>query len=169
MTPANVTGFDMIGRDGENNINFSKKILFSGKFGLAASSGYNGDANNYWLCTLGKTSAYLGNLTGRGIGIRKFGATANFFLVVHNGTTLTAVDSGVNNNSYSANTDFLIYSDGAGNVTMWLNDVQVATTAAGPTGTATNGARIYSEVNQSGTFGARLGTHTTSFGLFISP
>lgn len=169
MTPANVTGFDMIGRDGEANINFSKRVFFSGKFGLAAASGFNGDASNYWLCTLGKSTVYAGDLTGRGIGIRKYGATANFFLVVHNGTTLTAIDTGVSNNNYSTNTDFLIYSDGAGNVTLWLNDVQVATTALGPTGTATNGARIYAEVNQVGTVVARLAAHTSNLALFISP
>jgi hypothetical protein len=168
-TPSNVSGFDAIGRDGEPNVNFSKKVLFSGKFSQAAASGYLGDANNYWLCTLGKSSAYAGNLTGRGIGIRKFGSTANFFLVVHDGTTLTAVDSGVNNNSYSATTDFLIYSDGSGNVTLWINDTQVATTSAGPTGTATNGARIYCEVNQAGTFGARIAGHTSNLSVFISP
>jgi len=35
--------------------------------------------------------------------------------------------------------DWEIYSDGAGNVTLFVNDSQVATTTAGPTGTQTSG------------------------------
>jgi hypothetical protein len=169
VTPANVSGFDAIGRLSENNIDFSKRIILCGKFSQAASSGFLGDANNYWMFSLGKASAYSGDFTGRAIGIRKFGSTANFFLVVHNGTTLTAVDSGVGNNSYSATTDFTIVSDGAGNVTLFIDDNQVATTSAGPTGTATSGSRIYAEVNQVGTFGARIGAHTGNIGTYIAP
>jgi hypothetical protein len=169
VTPANVAGFDFIGRLSEANIDFSKRIILCGKFGQAAASGYLGDANNYWMFSLGKASAYSGDFTGRAIGIRKFGSTANFFLVVHDGTTLTAVDSGVGNNSYSATTDFTIVSDGAGNVTLFIDDNQVATTSAGPTGTATNGSRIYAEVNQVGTFGARIAAHTGNIGIYIAP
>jgi hypothetical protein len=169
VTPANVAGFDAIGRLSEANIDFSKRIILCGKFSQAAASGYLGDANNYWMFSLGKASAYSGDFTGRAIGIRKFGSTANFFLVVHDGTTLTAVDSGVGNNSYSATTDFTIVSDGAGNVTLFIDDNQVATTSAGPTGTATNGSRIYAEVNQVGTFGARIAAHTGNIGIYIAP
>jgi hypothetical protein len=169
VTPANVAGFDQIGRLSETNIDFSKRIILCGKFSQAAASGFLGDANNYWMFSLGKASAYAGDFTGRAIGIRKFGSTANFFLVVHNGTTLTAVDSGVGNNSNSVTTDFTIVSDGAGNVTLFIDDNQVATTTAGPTGTATNGSRIYTEVNQVGTFGARIGAHTGNIGIYIAP
>jgi hypothetical protein len=169
VTPANVAGFDFIGRLSEANIDFSKRIILCGKFGQAAASGYLGDANNYWMFSLGKASAYSGDFTGKAIGIRKFGSTANFFLVVHDGTTLTAVDSGVGNNSYSATTDFTIVSDGAGNVTLFIDDNQVATTSAGPTGTATSGSRIYVEVNQVGTFGARIAAHTGNIGIYIAP
>jgi len=169
VTPANVAGFDMIGRLSEANIDFSKRIILCGKFGQAAASGYLGDANNFWMFSLGKASAYAGNFTGKAIGIRKFGSTANFFLVVHNGTTLTAVDSGVSNNSFSATTDFTIISDGSGNVTLFINDSQVATTSAGPTGSVTNGSRIYVEVNQVGTFGARIAAHTGNIGIYVAP
>jgi hypothetical protein len=169
VTPANVAGLDAIGRLSEANIDFSKRIILCGKFSQAAASGFLGDANNYWMFSLGKASNYHGNFTGRAIGIRKFGSTANFFLVVHDGTTLTAVDSGVGNNSNSATTDFTIVSDGAGNVTLFIDDNQVATTSAGPTGTATSGSRIYAEVNQVGTFGARIGAHTGNIGIYIAP
>jgi hypothetical protein len=169
VTPANVAGFDFIGRLSEQNIDFSKRIILSGKFGHVLASGFFGDANNYWMFSLGKASAYSGDFTGKAIGIRKFGSTANFFLVVHDGTTLTAVDSGVANNSYSATSDFTIVSDGAGNVTLFIDDNQVATTTAGPTGTVTNGSRIYAEVNQVGTFGARIGAHTGNIGIYIAP
>jgi len=169
VTPSNVAGYDMIGRLSEANIDFSKRIILCGKFGQAAASGYLGDANNFWMFSLGKASAYAGNFTGKAIGIRKFGSTANFFLVVHNGTTLTAVDSGVSNNSFSATTDFTIISDGSGNVTLFINDSQVATTSAGPTGSVTNGNRVYAEVNQVGTFGARIAAHTSNIGIYVAP
>ncbi len=53
-------------------------------------------------------------------------------MVVHNGTTLTKVNS-----SYvvtSSVFDWDIISDGAGNVTLFVDGNQVATTALGPTG-----------------------------------
>jgi hypothetical protein len=75
----------------------------------------------------------------KGIGWRvQGGGSQALTLQVSNGTTVTNVTS-----SFTPITkqvfDWEIYSDGAGNVTLFVNDSQVATTAAGPTGTAATG------------------------------
>ena len=59
-------------------------------------------------------------------------------LQVANGTTVTNVSSSFTPTVQQV-FDWEIYSDGAGNVTLYVNDSQVATTTAGPTGTATSG------------------------------
>jgi hypothetical protein len=58
-------------------------------------------------------------------------------LQVHNGTTLYNVTSSF---TPTANTafDFMIYSDGVGNATLYVNDSQVATSANAPTGNSSN-------------------------------
>lgn len=113
----------------------------------------------------GKTSATVGDLAERGIGYKHAGGGSNFFLMVHNGTTLTTVDTGVNPSSLPGGNfsafDVTIYSDGAGNVTLWIDDVQKATTTAGPsTGTSTS-PRLTQEVEN-------LGTYTSSIAFVQS-
>jgi hypothetical protein len=85
--------------------------------------------------TLGSNTATLNILANRGIGI-SFGASAvnvlsALVLSVHNGTTLTSVTSSFTP-TLAQGFDLMVYSDGAGNVTLYANDVQVATTASGP-------------------------------------
>ena len=93
--------------------------------------------------TLGSNTATLNVLANRGIGIR-FGASATnvlsaLVLDVHNGTTLTSVTSSFTP-TLAQGFDLMVYSDGAGNVTLYANDVQVATTSAGP---SVGGASTY--------------------------
>jgi hypothetical protein len=93
--------------------------------------------------TLGSNTATLNILAQKGIGI-SFGASATnvlsaLVLDVHNGTTLTSVTSSFTP-VLAQGFDLMVYSDGAGNVTLYANDVQVATTSAGPT---TAGAANY--------------------------
>jgi hypothetical protein len=58
-------------------------------------------------------------------------------LIVHNGTTLTAVTTTSSIvPTVPITTDMRIVSDGAGNVSLYVNDVLEATTSAGPTGTS---------------------------------
>jgi hypothetical protein len=85
--------------------------------------------------TLGSSTATLNVLANRGIGV-SFGASATnvlgpLVLDVHNGTTLTSVTSSFTP-VLGQGFDVMVYSDGAGNVTLYANDVQVATTSAGP-------------------------------------
>jgi hypothetical protein len=59
-------------------------------------------------------------------------------LQVSNGSTTTSVTSSFTPTLRQA-FDWTLYSDGSGNVTLYVNDSQVATTTAGPTGTQTYG------------------------------
>jgi hypothetical protein len=77
----------------------------------------------------------VGDLTRRGMGWKVTGGTGSRFLTlqVHNGTTLTSVTSSfavIGGQAF----DWDIISDGAGNVTLYVNGASVATSSAGPTG-----------------------------------
>lgn len=132
-------------------INFSKKIWMSGKAMTGTSTAfgatnYIGDANTSCRITLGGYSTNTtGDMTQKGIGWKKVGGTSSYFtLTVHNGTTLTDVATTVQQSDNNV-IDWLIYSDGTGNVTLYINGSQAATTAAGPTGNTTVSYVAYRE------------------------
>jgi hypothetical protein len=153
-------------------INFSKKHwLFGIYFPSAGNTGtnYYGDANTVTRINLGGRSANaVGALTQKGIGLFKAGGTGSLiYLTVHDGTTLTSVSSGVTN-ATGQSFKYVIYSDGTGNVTLYLDGVSVATTSAGPTGLTTAGYSIYEEqVETSATFSVRQAMNVTGAGLII--
>jgi hypothetical protein len=126
------------------NRNWSKKVWMTGRcmVGHFSLSTYNGSANTYARVSLGGyTAIAAGDMTAavRGIGWRLQGGGASVLeLQVANGTTVTNVSSSFTPTVQQV-FDWEIYSDGAGNVTLYVNDSQVATTTAGPTGTATSG------------------------------
>jgi hypothetical protein len=121
-------------------VNFSKKVWLSGVAMCGATIGgtnYNGDSNTRNRITLGGYSSDVvsGDMTVKGIGWKKVGGNSAFFtLTVHNGTTLTDVASTIAQSDGKA-ISWMIYSDGTGNVTLYIDGVQAATTSAGPTGT----------------------------------
>ena len=100
------------------------------------------DSNTVNRVCFGKTSGTTtGDLANRGIAIKQV-ANGALILQVHNGTTLTSVTSSltpVTTSSY----DILITSDGAGNVTMYSNDSQIATTSAGPSTQGANNQTLF--------------------------
>jgi hypothetical protein len=113
-------------------LSFSKRMIFSGKANVTSAS----DAGNYaQRVQFGKTqtSTPIGNLAVKGVGIRSTGAGNALNLLVHNGTGLSAVASSFTPTA-NAVFDWYIISDGAGNVTLYVNGVSVATSSAGPTG-----------------------------------
>ena len=123
---------------------FSKRMEFSGTTTFIST--YLGDANSTSRVYIGgRTSAGTGNVTARAIGWKKAGGSANVFLSVHNGTSETTVDTG-----FAPTTDtafsWRITSDGAGNVVMYINGTQVATTAAGPSTTGTGGTPPFQSI-----------------------
>jgi hypothetical protein len=131
-------------------LDFSKKIWMSGKAMVYSTTGfgssYPGDANTFARITLGGYGgAATGDMTVRGIGWKKQGGSAPFFtLTVHNGTIVTDVASTIAPTD-NQSIDWLIYSDGTGNVTLYINGTQAATTTAGPTGITTNFCNAYRE------------------------
>jgi hypothetical protein len=129
----------------ELRVDFSKKIWLFGRFGFT-NSGYLGDANTTARITVGGyTAATTGAMTTFGIGLSKLGGVASFInLIVHNGSTQTAVAT-TKALALSQVTDYVIYSDGSGNVSLYLDGVLEATTSAGPTGVTANNGGLYRE------------------------
>ena len=124
--------------------NWSKKIWMSGRsmIGHYSLTSYNGSANTFARISLGGYTAIgAGDMSAsiRGIGWRlQGGGSSALELQVSNGSTVTTVTSSFTPVLKEC-FDWEIYSDGAGNVTLFVNDSQVATTTAGPTGTQTSG------------------------------
>jgi hypothetical protein len=122
----------MMSKDTLYGINFSRAIRCSGR---AWSSSTLTDPNIIAAWYFGKAeNSGVGDPNRRAFGWEIVGnaTTRVLTMVVHNGTTLTKVNS-----SYvvtSSVFDWDIISDGAGNVTLFVDGNQVATTALGPTG-----------------------------------
>ena len=108
--------------------------------------------------SLGKqdVSVYAGAPTARGIAV-SYGASATsvlsaLVLEVHDGTSLTTVTSSFTP-TMNLSFDIAVYSDGLGNVTLYANGSQVATTAAGPktNGGATYESKLMAEIQNTST------------------
>jgi len=138
----------LMSRANNQLIDFSKKIWVSGKScaGFNIATNYMGDSNTMCRVTLGGYNANgTGDMVQKGIGWKKVGGTSPFFtLTVHNGTTLTDVATTVQQSDKKV-IDWVIYSDGTGNVTFYIDGAQAATTSAGPIGTSTAGYSMYRE------------------------
>jgi hypothetical protein len=137
----------------ELNLDCTKPTWFSFRFNYSSAAGI-GDSNTVNRATIGKQSAYFGDLTTKGFGVKwTAGTTGAFTVMAHNGTTLTTVASAVtvSNTTYfpttSSAADFLIYSDGTGNVTLFCNGVQVATTTGGPSSGTIIGSKFVFEAD----------------------
>jgi hypothetical protein len=123
---------------------WSKKVWMAGRcmIGHFSLTTYNGSANTFARISLGGYTAIgAGDMSSanRGIGWKlQGGGSSALELQVSNGSTVTTVTSSFTPTLKQV-FDWEIYSDGAGNVTLYVNDSQVATTTAGPTGTQTSG------------------------------
>jgi hypothetical protein len=148
-------------------INYNKPIRLTGKL---QSGGPNNvtHANATVRYIFGKSgSAVAGDLAGRGFGI-KFAQGSALVLTVHDGTNLTDVTS-----SYtpSANEFFMVevHSDGAGNVTAYVNGSSVATSSAGPTGNSAQYAGpVHFEIENTGTPSGSPGAAWNGGWLFMN-
>src|SRR3990167_2070655 len=112
-----------------DEINWSRPITIWCRFTVSAATS-TGAAR----FTLGKANATgVGNLATRGIGFQ----VNNLLLLglVHDGSTATPVSLGTLTALIAY--DMRIESDGRGNVSWYLDDVYMGTTALGPTGTST--------------------------------
>jgi hypothetical protein len=139
-------------------MNWTKPMWFSYRFHYGSAIG--SDANTICRVTIGKTASTFGDLSSRGFGIKWDGSTTGLFTVMaHNGTTLSTVASAVSVSTtayFPTNTssaDFLVYSDGAGNVTLFCNNVQIATTTGGPSSGSGAARFIFETDNTTSTTG----------------
>jgi len=135
----------------ELTVDWTKPMWFSFRFCYSSGSTI-GNSNTVNRVTIGKVSSTFGNLTSRGFGVTwTAGTTGAFTVSAHNGTTLSSSASAVtvSNTTYFPSTssaaDFMVYSDGAGNVTLFCNNVQVATTTGGPSSGTSPGPRFVFE------------------------
>jgi hypothetical protein len=116
---------------GVGNIDWSKIVIFSGTCYISQQV-----ANCTIRAGFGATNTLLNtDLTSKGIGYRCIG-TGALELCVHNGTSHFSVASSFTPTSITF--DFLIYSDGIGNATLYVNDNQVATLSNAPVGGGSN-------------------------------
>ena len=84
-------------------------------------------------------------MTVKGIGLRKVGGASSVIeLVVHNGTSQTLVSTTKAMGTLEV-VEYLIYSDGAGNVQLYLNGSLAVSSSAGPTGATANYQGVYRE------------------------
>lgn len=122
---------------GNGSWNWSKP--FTATFRYSRNSAAS-DSNSISRVTFGKNTFVGGDPTVRSVGIRQVASNA-LELIVHNGTTLTAVTTTSSIVPTVPNTiDIRITSNGNGSVSLFVNDVLEATTSAGPTGSAGNDA-----------------------------
>jgi hypothetical protein len=131
-------------------INWSKKVILSGRSMMGStdySTNYNGDANTTCRIFLGGRAATYttGSITQKGISLYKVGGNSSAVqLQVHNGTNAATVASSFTPATGEA-FSWTLYSDGAGNVTLYINGSSVATSSAGPTGNSTAYYTMYGE------------------------
>jgi hypothetical protein len=131
-----------------------------GQYGYPGNTSFNGDAN----CTVrvsigGKSSVGSGNISVNEPGFGFYfvpGSALVLQVSKGDGSALTDVTSSftpVVRESF----DWKAYSDGAGNVTLFINDSQVATTTAGPSTSSAESFNFYFEmVEQTASAAARI-------------
>jgi hypothetical protein len=132
---------------------WNNKIWVSGRTVLGqfaeTTSGLNGDAN----CTArvmlgGRSSAGTGGMQAAdpGIGWRVAGGgSVALVMTVSTGSVLTETTSSFTP-VLGQVFDWKMYSDGTGNVTLWVNDSQVATSTGGPSTSTAENSNFYCEV-----------------------
>jgi hypothetical protein len=130
------------GGSSNTQINFGRRVSMAFRFSQFPSS-----QHSVSRVLLGKIhGTAVGDLTSRGIGV-KYAPTAStfdFYLQVHNGTTLTNV---ISSTQYAGGVaDLEVVSDGAGNATLYLNGAQVASTTGAPTAQTAANATVFAEI-----------------------
>jgi hypothetical protein len=120
------------------------------------SASFVGDANNEAKVFWGLNTSNNGDdPNGKAIGVWKQGGSSSVWnLMVHDGTTLTKVAS-TTTMPTGQTQRFMIYSNGAGTVKLYINGTEVASTTSGPTGTRAD-VRFWASIKQTGTVGTRI-------------
>jgi hypothetical protein len=120
------------GGNTSGGINWTRPVALSARLGAY----FQFQTQCVFRMNIGGSTADLATPTTRSIGV-SFGASAAntlsaLVLEVHNGTSLASVTTSFTP-TFTQQFDLVVYSDGAGNVTCYVNGTQVGTSAAGPT------------------------------------
>ena len=148
-------------------IKWNKPACISGTF--SANGASVGEANNEFKIFLGTSMLNGNDPTSASIGLFKLGGTTPISVMVHDGTTLTKVAS---SSSFGGTTPvrYLVYSDGNGNVTLYINGTSVATTTLGPTGsTQTNIGQFTASIKQTATAVTKYYIDLIHPKIFVAP
>jgi hypothetical protein len=159
-------GAAMWGGTNPTIINFARRVSMALRFSQFPSS-----QHSVTRVVLGKIhGTAVGDLTSAGIGVKyaPSASTFDFYLQVHNGTTLTNV---ISSTQYAGGVaDLEVVSDGAGNAVLYLNGAQVASTTGAPTGGTANNATVFAEIestastaNKPEAYIGRLNVNTLNF------
>jgi hypothetical protein len=129
------------GDDANVQLNFAKRIWISGRSLMT----FPAISNMIARVSFGKAEATgVGDLAAHGIGWKYTTGTSQFVqLMVHNGTTLTTVNSSFTPSNVAFDWD--IVSEGNGNVTLYINGSSVATTSSGPSTRTSSTQCLYQE------------------------
>ena len=157
VAPTSATGYAIAGANLVNtsrglafgaSVDFSKRV----QLGLrVARNVASPDSASVWRYSIGKSvgTASPGDLSVRGLMIKVAGSGA-LQLLVHNGTSLTTTTSTytpANSTAY----DVVVVSDGAGNVTLYVNGSSVATSTGGPISSSGGSPQLTFEVENTST------------------
>jgi hypothetical protein len=131
-----------------------------GQLGDPASTSFNGTADSVVRVSVGgKVAGGSGDISVNDPGFGWYfvpGSAMVLQVSIGNGSALTNVTSSFTPVARQV-FDWKLYSDGAGNVTLYINDSEVATTTAGPsTGTAESSNFYFEMVEQTASATARL-------------
>jgi hypothetical protein len=152
---------------------WNSRIWASGRSMInAEAGGYAGDANTFARVMVGgRSSVAAGGMVAgeNGIGWKVAGGgSAALIMTVSNGSALTETTSSFTPTG-SQVFDWKIYSDGTGNVTLWVNDTQVATSTGGPTTSTAEQYNMYMEiVDQTASATARFALYNFGTKVFWS-
>ena len=130
---------------------WNKPVWASGRghFGFMANTTFNGDTNSVVRVSVGgKSAGGSGDISINEAGFGWYfvpGSAMVLQVSKGNGTALTNVTSSFTPVAREI-FDWKMYSDGAGNVTLYINDSQVATTANGPSTSTAEAYNFYFEM-----------------------
>jgi hypothetical protein len=163
-------GIPGLGKGYNFGIDWTRRVIMSARLHKSTNTT---DANSVLRLTLGKSNTVLtpADLSAQGIGIKIAGNGA-LNIICHNGTGGMTTSA----TSFTPTTtqwyDVVLISDGAGNVTCYVNGSQVGTTTGGPTTMATTGTRnmiMFEAENLAIITGSTTQYLVSNFYIYVSP
>lgn len=120
--------FNQRGQVATAGIDWSKRVFFTCR--VAGQPPAFSTNTHRWMLGKSTSSGVAGDLSVRGIGVKLSNGALQ--LMAHDGSNLTVVSTSFTPTSTQAY-DLKVESDGAGNVTCYVNGTSVGTTTGGPT------------------------------------